>query len=121
MLITLISYSPGYGLQEIYSSAIEELKSRKKPAELSDADFELITKSSSIEDVLGQFQHAAQQSQENQTKQKIYRIGMSLVNRMDRFGTAIDMLAQSMPEIAGISLVGIIWGSFRFILIVGSS
>lgn len=115
-----ISSCTSYGLQEIYTSAIQELKVRKEKGGLSESDFELITNCSSLDDVLEQFQTLAQQHEEGKAKQKIWKIGESLVNQLERFGVAIDMLAQSMPEVAGVNPIGIIWGSFRFLLIVSS-
>jgi hypothetical protein len=42
----------------------------------------------------------------------------SLLERLGKFETAIDMLAQSMPQVMGLSLVGIIWGSIKVLLVV---
>ena len=49
---------------------------------------------------------------------KFRRVFNSLLERLGKFETAIDMLAQSMPQVMGLSLVGIIWGSIKVLLIV---
>ncbi len=52
------------------------------------------------------------------TKQKFWQIAKTLLMRLERFGTAIDLLAQSSPQILGLNLVGLLWGSLKFIIIV---
>ena len=49
---------------------------------------------------------------------KFRRVFGSLLERLGKFETAIDMLAQSMPQVMGLSLVGIIWGSIKILLVV---
>jgi hypothetical protein len=52
---------------------------------------------------------------------KFGRVFRSLFERLGKFETAIDMLAQSMPQVMGLSLVGIIWGSIKILLVVSQS
>jgi hypothetical protein len=49
---------------------------------------------------------------------KLGRVFRSLLERLGKFETAIDMLAQSMPQIMGLSLVGVVWGSIKVLIIV---
>ena len=51
-------------------------------------------------------------------KQKLKAIAELLSHRLERFSMAIDMLAQSSPQVMGLSLIGLLWGSFRFFLVV---
>jgi hypothetical protein len=53
----------------------------------------------------------------------VTRIGgvfKSLLERLGKFEAAIDMLAQSSPQVLGLSLVGLIWGSLKILLVVSS-
>jgi len=113
------SLDPGYTLEAIHRNAIQELRARKEGGSLSTSDFELIAQNSSFEDVVSQFNAAVGKCRDSEKKRRIPNIGHSVVHRLEKFGMAIDMLAQSMPEVVGINPVGIIWGSIRFILIVG--
>ena len=49
---------------------------------------------------------------------KIGGVFKSLLERLSKFETAIDMLAQSSPQVLGLSLVGLIWGSLKILLVV---
>lgn len=42
----------------------------------------------------------------------------SLLERLGKFESAIDMLVQSSPQFLGLSLAGLIWGSLKILLVV---
>ena len=53
----------------------------------------------------------------------VTRIGgvfKSLLERLGKFEAAIDMLAQASPQVLGLNLVGLIWGSLKILLVVSS-
>ncbi|KAI9817428.1 MAG: hypothetical protein M1827_001037 [Pycnora praestabilis] len=52
------------------------------------------------------------------TKHRMRVVVEPLVGRFERFSSAIDMLAQSSPQAMGVSVVGLIWGSLKFIIMI---
>jgi hypothetical protein len=42
----------------------------------------------------------------------------NVVGWLDKNSDAIDMVVQSTPQICGLSLMGLIWGGLKFIVIV---
>jgi hypothetical protein len=49
---------------------------------------------------------------------KVTGVLKSLLQRLGRFESAVDMLAGSMPQACGFNLVGIIWGSLKLFIAV---
>jgi hypothetical protein len=115
----LIKRSASYTSEELYQNAVQELRARKEKGSLTDSDFNIIATSTSLQDVLDELRRVIENSPpSNHVKEQICRIGTGLLRRFERFGTAIDMLAQSSPQIMGVSLIGLTWGSLKFLMIV---
>ena len=53
-------------------------------------------------------------------KNKVQGLVESILFRFERFGWALDMLAQSSPAVLGTNVLGFIWGSLRFIMTVSA-
>ena len=111
----------GITLETIYRDALEEIRLRRDSGLLSSKDYHVIT---STHDPLelytllmtaescksGIFFPAA--------KTKTRNVVEPILLRFERFGSAIDMLAQSSPQVMGISAVGLLWGSLKFVFTV---
>jgi hypothetical protein len=90
---------------------------------LSPADYELLLKTEKPEDVLDTLQEAIEKNAtlHADTKRRARSALEPLLLRLERFSSAIDMLAQSSPQAMGLNFVGLIWGSVRFLLVVNKS
>jgi len=116
---TLTSQSaPSYDLREVYEEATRELKIRKDNGHLTEADFDLITHATGIQDLMAQVRGIIVDRQQHIKGRRVLAIGDSLLKKLQGFGSAIDMLVQSVPDILDMGLVGLLWGSLRFFLLV---
>jgi hypothetical protein len=107
-------------LDEVYKHALQDLKLRRDTGCLSMSDYEIIANTSRIEDVLKTLNDAVlrQTKTHPNIEQWLCSTRGPLLRRLEVFGAAIDILAQSSPQILGVSLVGLTWGSLKFLIIV---
>jgi hypothetical protein len=102
---------PPLTLQSVHDNAIKRLQDAGR---LSSADYDRINGTdlqgilASVDDAIAQTTNAV----------KVGRVFKSLLERLGKFESAIDMLAQSSPQVLGLSLVGLIWGSLKIFLVV---
>ena len=122
MLLT-VSRPHGYTLEGIYEDAISQLRAFKDAGYLSPTEYESLLKAEKPEDILDTLQEAIEKnvSLHADTKRRAQSVLEPLLLRLERFSSAIDMLAQSSPQAMGLNLVGLIWGSVRFLLVVSKS
>jgi hypothetical protein len=108
-----------YTLKSVYEDAILQLKELKDDGRLSQADFDMITGLSQPPDVLALIADKMRYTKsDSNKKQRLFQIvGPSLL-RLERFCSAIDVLAQSSPQMLGLNLVGLIWGSLKLTIVV---
>jgi hypothetical protein len=113
----------GYTLEDIYEDAISQLGAFMDAGHLSPADYELLLKTGKPEDVLDTLQEAIEKNAalHADTKRRARSVLEPLLLLLERFSSAIDMLAQSSPQAIGLNFVGLIWGSVRFLLVVSKS
>jgi hypothetical protein len=118
-----VSRPHGYTLEDIYVDAISQLRACKDTGHLSSADYELLMKTEKPEDILDTLQEAIEKnvSLHTDTKRRAQSVLEPLLLRLERFSSTIDILAQSSPQAMGLNLVGLIWGSVRFLLGVSKS
>lgn len=97
-----------------YKAAIARLTALKAKNKLSEADVNLITRASSVEDVLQEVQTAQlrNESERKAIDRFVIRISKPLVLRLERFGKALDIMTQSTKTAA------LLWGSLRFMIAV---
>ena len=122
MLLT-VSRPQGYTLEDIYEDAINQLRACKDAGHLSPADYESLMKTEKPEDILDTLQEAIEKNValHTDTKRRAQSVLEPLLLRLERFSSTIDILAQSSPQAMGLNLVGLIWGSVRFLLVVSKS
>ena len=104
---------PPLTLQNVHDDAIKQLQDARR---LSPDDYRRI-EGTTLQDIL-----VATDAVVARTT-SVMRIGgvfKSLLERLGKFEAAIDMLAQSSPQVLGLSLVGLIWGSLKILLVVSS-
>ena len=95
------------------------LETLKDDGRLSQSDFDIIMRLSQPADVLASISKKMQNIQSDlDKKQRLFKIVEPSLLRLERFSNAIDVLAQSSPQILGLNLVGLLWGSLKLIIIV---
>jgi hypothetical protein len=100
--------------------AVKQVSAMKANGRLSDEDYEIVTCTTTPEDALELVNTSILKNTEvdYKAKTRLKQTVEAFVRRMERFGAAIDMVAQSSPQILGLNLVGLIWGSMKFLLVV---
>lgn len=108
-----------YTLKSVYEDAVLQLKALKDDGNLSQTDFGMITGLNQPPDVLALIDDKMRYTKsDSNKKQTLFQIvGPSLL-RLQRFCNAIDVLAQSSPQMLGLNLVGLIWGSLKLMIVV---
>jgi hypothetical protein len=88
--------------------------------QLSQANYDAITSTTRPEEILDLVNEAIIRKSLSQagTKKRVIAVVEPLLMKLERFGAAIDMLAQSSPQVMGLNLVGLVWGFLRFIIAV---
>jgi biopolymer transport protein ExbB/TolQ len=109
-----------YTLESVYTDAMKQLSALKADGRLSDEDYEIVTGTTKPEEVLELVNTSILKNTEtdSKVKKRLKQMVEAIVRRMERFGAAINMIVQSSPQILGLNLVGLIWGSMRFLLVV---
>ena len=122
-MLLIVSRPHGFTLEGIYEGAISQLRAFKDAGYLSPAEYEWLLKTEKPQDVLDTLQEAIQKNValRADTKRRARSVLEPLLLRLERFSSAIDMLAQSSPQAIGLNPVGLIWGSVRFLLVVSRS
>ncbi|MCJ1305113.1 hypothetical protein MMC08_007927, partial [Hypocenomyce scalaris] len=112
--------SSGYTLESVYADALKQVRDLRGAGRLSSAHYDTITGTSTPKDVLASVNDAILRhgDAKSTTKTRMQNMGESLRPRLERFGTAIDMLAQSSPQVMGVNLVGLLWGTLKFFVVV---
>ena len=110
-----------FTLETIYRDALEEIRLRRDSDLLSSRDYNVITSTHDVLELYTLLMTA--ESSKNVTcfpaaKTKTRNVVEPILLRFERFGTAIDMLAQSSPQVMGISAVGLLWGSLKLVFTV---
>ena len=104
----------------MYADALKQVRDLRGAGRLSSAHYDTITGTSTPKDVLASVNDAILRhgDAKSTTKTRMQNMGESLRPRLERFGTAIDMLAQSSPQVMGVNLVGLLWGTLKFFVVV---
>lgn len=103
-------------LHSTFKDAVEELQQKLEPA-----DFDIIRTAQGVQDVLKVVDDAIKQANlaPEQVQFARFREVLAIVVRwLDKNSVAIDMVVQSGPQICGLSLMGLIWGGLKFLVIV---
>jgi hypothetical protein len=109
-----------YNLESIYAEAIGQLRTLRDIGRLSSSDYDMLTKAKGPQDMLAFVDEAIKISQaaHPDAKKRISAVVEPLLQRLERFGSAIDMIVQSLPQIHGLNLIGLVWGGIRFMMVV---
>ena len=108
-----------YTLETIYAGAVEQIKDLQDKGNVSQAEVDLITRTTTAQQF---FDYTEGQISSNASlsvhRSKTTETMQALLLRIKGFESALDMLAQSSPQILGINIVGLIWGTLKFVIVV---
>ena len=108
--------APVLTLDVIHTDAFKKLQQLRDSNRISVRDYDMITGTHTLHDLDALFLAAA--SPENENRHSLRKLTQSILFRFERFGRALDMLAQSSPAILGVNVLGFIWGTLRFVITV---
>jgi hypothetical protein len=97
-----------------YKKAIRQLRDLKTKKRITDQELNLIESAASFNDVVESVRLAQLKSQAERSAvvKFLSSTTQHVVSRLDRFGRAVDMMAQCSK------VSGLVWGSLRFFVIV---
>jgi len=118
----LISLRSSYTLESIYVDALKQLDALKADRRLSEDDFKIVTTTTSPAEILDLVNKSILKNAlaEPTVKKRIVEVVEPLLLRLERFGAVIDMIVQSTPQIFGLNLVGLVWGSIMYLMVVSA-
>ncbi|KZP24403.1 hypothetical protein FIBSPDRAFT_951170 [Athelia psychrophila] len=102
------SSSGSYDLRFIYQGAIDQLQGMRDAGQLSSTDYDLITSTSKPGEILLPVGTA--------NASRISAAVEPLLSLLEGFGAAMDLVMQFSPEFMGVNILGIVWGSIKFMM-----
>jgi hypothetical protein len=110
----------GFNLEDVYQDTLLQLQRMTVAGRLSQSEYDTVTQTQSPHDVIHTLQHALEVGSAllQSPKSRVHHVVEQLLLRLERFGSAIDVVAQSSPNVFGVNPVGLIWGALKFVLIV---
>ena len=109
-----------YTLETIYNEAIKEVMDLHSSGKLPDEYYNIIIQTKRPEDLHRLVEEEDKRRVESQTlaKRGLNTMVSSTVKKLDRYASAIDMIAQSLPQALGFNIVGLVWGSLKVLTVI---
>src|SRR5436190_19023519 len=104
-------------METIYEDAVQRVRDLQRSGSLSAEHLELIENTTKLDEFLCTI-HSRVNAESSPTSSQLTRIINNLTARLDRFGNALDVVCQSVSQIAGFQPVGIVWGLLRVTFMV---
>ena len=103
-------------LESVRAAALQQLK---ETGLLSPAECARVESTADLQDILQSVDEIVSRDITTRPQaEKVTGVLKSLLQRLGRFESAIDMLVGSMPQVCGFNLVGVIWGSLKLFIAV---
>jgi hypothetical protein len=108
-----------FTLETIYADAVKQTEDLRLTNKITQAEFEIVEQTTTPQQFLESIMNQANAKKSSVTNfPKMVAAIRPLLLQLERFGSALDMLAQSTPQIVGVNLLGLIWGSLRLLIVV---
>lgn len=109
-----------YTLETIYDEAMKEVKDLHSSGKLPDEYYNIIIQTKRPEDLHRVVEEVDKRRVESQTRAKrgLNTMVSSTVKKLDRYASAIDMIAQTLPQALGFNPVGLVWGSLKVLITI---
>ena len=109
-----------YDLETIYDEAMKEVKDLHSSGKLPDEYYNIIIQTKRPEDLHRVVEEEDKRRVKSQTlaKRGLNTMVSSTAKKLDRYASAIDMLAQCLPQALGFNIVGLVWGSLKVLTVI---
>ena len=109
-----------YTLETIYNEAMEEVKALHASGKLPDEYYTSIIDTKRPEDLhfIAKQENTRRVEKQGLAKRSLNTMVSSTVKKLERYAGAIDMIAQSSPQVQGLNIVGLVWGSLKVLMII---
>lgn len=104
-----------FTVESVYADALAHIESLRASAGISAKHYDILLQTTSPDDIISNVDNASSLQRDSGRFGKA--VG-STMTRIHRYADAIDMIAQSSPQAYGLNIVGLIWGSLKFLLVV---
>lgn len=104
-----------FTLESVYIDALSQVERLHGSGTLSKKHYNILLHTTRLEDLLTTCEKSAKLKHD---QNGISKTITSAVTRITRYSDAIDMIAQSSPQAYGLNVVGLVWGSLKFLLVV---
>ena len=104
-----------FTVESVYADALAHIEHLRASAGLSSKYYDILLQTTSPDEIISNVDNASSLQRDGGRFGKA--VG-STMTRIHRYADAIDMIAQSSPQAYGLNIVGLIWGSFKFLLVV---
>jgi len=104
-----------FTLESVYADALKEIESLHVSGRLSKEYYDVLLRTTNPSDLITNVGNSSRLQNGGGHFEKIVK---PTVARLNRYAKAIDMIAQSSPQAYGLNIVGLVWGSLKFLLVV---
>jgi len=104
-----------FSLESVYADASKQIESLHVSGRLSKEYYDVLLRTTNPDDLITNVSNSSRLQDGGGYFQKVVD---STVARINRYADAIDMIAQSSPQAYGLNIVGLVWGSLKFLLVV---
>ncbi|KAI9831904.1 MAG: hypothetical protein M1819_004626 [Sarea resinae] len=107
-------------LENAYIGALQSLRALRDAGQVLSVDYDIVTKTERPQDILECVNDAVRDSSfdDSDARRKGRGVLEPLLLRLERFGSAIGILAQSAQPYSDPSPVGLIWGFMKFLVVI---
>ena len=107
----------GFTVETVYRDALEQIRKLHHAGALPEKYYNDLLDTTDPNDVLP-YGNDLQETKNGGGR--MMKSAKSALARISRYTEAIDMIAQSSPQAYGLNIIGLLWGSFKFLLVIAN-
>lgn len=104
-----------FTLESVYADALKQIESLHVSGRLSNEYYDVLLRTTNPDDLVTRVSNSSGLQDDDRCFEKVVH---STVAKINRYADAIDMIAQSSPQAYGLNVVGLVWGSLKFLLVI---
>jgi hypothetical protein len=104
-----------FTLESVYADALKRIESLHVSGRLSKEYYDVLLRTTNPDDLITNVGNSSGLHNGGGRFEKVVDSTMASLNR---YADAIDMIAQSSPQASGLNIVGMVWGSLKFLLVI---
>ncbi|KAF7986444.1 hypothetical protein HWV62_31205 [Athelia sp. TMB] len=101
-------------LKSIHDKALEHLRSMRDKKQISATHYDLIANTRKPDEIKAVVEASQTRSR---AADLVWKAAEPLLARLDVYGPAMDAIAGAAPQLMGVNVVGLVWGSIKFVLV----